>query len=87
MLFPYAKIWILALDVIPVHIRAVWLLGFWVLFQVYALIVSSSGDLVAWWVHLGGLASGAILVVFLRRSGVPLFYRPPPPEPPVVEEL
>jgi len=87
MLFPYAKIWILALDVIPVHIRAIWVLGFWVLFQVYALFASGGGDLVAWWVHLGGLVSGAVLVLFLRRPGVPLFYRPPPPEPPQVEEL
>ena len=37
VLFPYAKIWILALDIIPVHIRAIWVLGFWVLFQIYAL--------------------------------------------------
>jgi membrane associated rhomboid family serine protease len=87
MLFPYAKIWILALDLIPVHIRAIWVLGFWVLFQVYSLLATTGGDLVAWWVHLGGLASGAILVLVLRRPGVPLFYRPPPPEPPAVEEL
>jgi membrane associated rhomboid family serine protease len=87
ILLPNAKIWILALDIIPLHIRAVWVLGFWVLFQVYAFLFAGNGDLVAWPVHLGGLVCGAILVLFLRRPGVPLFYRPPPPEPPAVEEL
>jgi membrane associated rhomboid family serine protease len=87
MLFPYAKVWILALDIIPVHIRAIWLLGFWVLFQVYSVLVASGGDTVAWWTHLGGLASGALLVLVLKRPGVPLFHRPPPPIPPPVNEL
>jgi len=30
---------------------------------------------VAWWAHVGGLAAGAVLVIFMRRSGVPLFDR------------
>jgi membrane associated rhomboid family serine protease len=27
----------------------------------------------AWWAHIGGLIAGAVLIVFLRRPGVPLF--------------
>ena len=33
---------------------------------------------VAWWAHIGGLIAGAILVVFMRQRGVPLFARPLP---------
>ncbi|MEI9901360.1 MAG: hypothetical protein WDN31_15840 [Hyphomicrobium sp.] len=30
---------------------------------------------VAWWAHVGGLAAGAVLIVYMRRPGVPLFDR------------
>jgi membrane associated rhomboid family serine protease len=51
-------------------------LGTWSLFQVFNVVVAAEGDAVAWWAHLGGLAIGAVLVVVLRRPGVPLFDRP-----------
>ena len=28
---------------------------------------------IAWWAHVGGLVAGALLVLVLRRPGVPLF--------------
>ena len=30
---------------------------------------------VAWWAHIGGLIAGAVLILFMRRPGVPLFDR------------
>ncbi len=30
---------------------------------------------VAWWAHIGGLVAGALLVIIMRRPGVPLFDR------------
>jgi membrane associated rhomboid family serine protease len=30
---------------------------------------------VAWWAHIGGLVAGAVLILFMRRPGVPLFDR------------
>jgi membrane associated rhomboid family serine protease len=27
----------------------------------------------AWWAHIGGLIAGAVLILFMRRPGVPLF--------------
>jgi membrane associated rhomboid family serine protease len=64
----------LALRVIPLKISAAWVLGVWVATQVVMVLVASS-DQVAWWAHIGGVASGAILIVFMRRPGVPLFDR------------
>ena len=51
------------------------MLGFWVLFQFYSILVAQPGEQVAWWAHVGGLVTGAILVLVLRRRGVPLFDR------------
>jgi membrane associated rhomboid family serine protease len=35
--------------------------------------VATPEDNIAWWAHVGGLAVGALLVIVLRRPGVPLF--------------
>ncbi len=85
MLHPRQKVWVLALGRIPLRLSAFWVLGFWVLFQFYAILVARPGDDVAWWSHVGGLAAGAVLTLVMRRRGVPLFDRapvlpaPPPP--------
>ena len=31
---------------------------------------------VAWWAHIGGIITGAVLILFMRRPDVPLFGRP-----------
>jgi len=72
MLHPKVKIWVLALWRIPMKITAAWVLGFWVLLQVFSA-VTSSGDGIAWWAHVGGLTAGAVLILFMRRPGVALF--------------
>jgi membrane associated rhomboid family serine protease len=72
MLFPYAKVWILVLMRIPLKLAARWVLGAWIVFQVINLIVAAD-EQTAWWAHIGGLLTGAVLVVFLRRPDVPLF--------------
>ena len=50
------------------------MLGIWVATQVIMVLISPA-DQVAWWAHIGGMAAGAILVLFMRRPGVPLFDR------------
>jgi len=72
MLHPKVKVWVLALWRIPIRITAAWVLGFWVLLQLFNAIADSAED-VAWWAHVGGLAAGALLILFMRRPGVPLF--------------
>jgi membrane associated rhomboid family serine protease len=82
MLFPRVLVWVLAFRVIPLHVPALWAIGAWIVTQVVMAFLPSIGP-VAWWAHIGGLLAGAVLVVFLRRPGVPLFRReiPAAPEP------
>jgi membrane associated rhomboid family serine protease len=72
MLHPKVKIWVLALWRIPLKISAMWALGFWVLLQLFSAF-TTSGEGIAWWAHVGGLAAGAVLILFMRRPGVQLF--------------
>ena len=76
MLHPRVRIWVLVARFIPLRIPAFWALGSWVLFQVAMIYLSAAGLVdgpVAWWAHVGGLIAGAILIVIMRRPGVPLF--------------
>ena len=74
MLHPRVSVWVLAFKVIPLRITAGLVLGIWV-----ATAGRHGGDAgprpVAWWAHIGGLIAGAVLIVFMRRPGVPLFDR------------
>ena len=72
MLHPNVKVWVLVLYRIPLRVTAAWAIGFWAALQVYTAFFSTEA-FVAWGAHLGGLAAGAVLIVFMRRPGVPLF--------------
>jgi membrane associated rhomboid family serine protease len=89
ILHPFAKVWILALGRIPLRLSSFWVLGFWGLYQVYEVAMSEPGEEIAWWTHIGGFLTGAVLVLLLRRRGVSLFDRgvvAVAPAPPVVDE-
>jgi membrane associated rhomboid family serine protease len=74
ILHPRVLVWVLAFRFIPLRISAAWVLGVWVATQLFMVLVNQS-DQVAWWAHVGGMAAGAILILFMRRPGVPLFDR------------
>jgi membrane associated rhomboid family serine protease len=74
LLHPRARIWVLVFIGIPLRINALWLLGFWLLVQIYALVAGGETE-VAYWSHIGGFLCGAILVTILKRPGVRLFDR------------
>ena len=74
MLHPLVRVWVLAFRIIPLRISAAWVLGVWVATQL-VMVFLNQPDQVAWWAHIGGMVAGAVLVVFLRRPGVPLFDR------------
>ena len=72
VLHPRVRVWVLTLKAIPLRISALFALGAWIAMQVVMVLLPQAGP-VAWWAHIGGLIAGAVLVVFLRRPGVPLF--------------
>lgn len=74
ILHPRVRVWVLAFRFIPLRISAAWVLGVWVVTQIVMVALAPS-DQVAWWAHVGGMVAGAILVLVLRRPGVPLFDR------------
>jgi membrane associated rhomboid family serine protease len=74
VLHPRVRVWVLAFRFIPLRISAAWVLGVWVATQLVMAFLNQS-DEVAWWAHIGGVVVGAILVLFMRRPGVPLFDR------------
>ncbi|MBN8999402.1 MAG: rhomboid family intramembrane serine protease [Rhizobiales bacterium] len=77
LLHPRVKIWILLLFRIPLRLRTIWVLGFWILLQVYNFLFGPPGE-ISWAAHLGGLVTGGILILFMRRRGVPLLARDEP---------
>lgn len=74
MLHPRVRIWCLVFRFFPMRISAALALGAWIVLQVVMVLMPEVGP-VAWWAHIGGLAAGAVLILFMRRPGVPLFDR------------
>jgi membrane associated rhomboid family serine protease len=68
---PCAKVTVL-LGLIPLRIRAFWVIGSWALWQLVEA-ASRTQDGVAYWAHVGGLATGAALFLVMRPPGIPLF--------------
>ena len=68
---PCAKVTVL-LGLIPLRLRAYWVIGGWAICQVFE-VASRIQDGVAYWAHVGGLITGAILFVVMRPPGVRLF--------------
>jgi len=71
MLRPCAKITVL-LAIIPLRISAYWVVGMFVLTQLWNLGASSKSE-VAYWCHFGGMLAGAALFPLLKPAGVKLF--------------
>lgn len=74
MLHPRVQVWVLIFRFIPIRISAAFALGAWIATQ-FVMVLLPQVQPVAWWAHVGGILAGAVLVVFMRRPGVPLFDR------------
>jgi membrane associated rhomboid family serine protease len=68
---PCAKVTCL-LGLIPLRLRAYWVIGGWAIWQ-FVDAASRTDDGIAYWAHVGGLITGAILFVLMRPAGVRLF--------------
>jgi membrane associated rhomboid family serine protease len=74
MLHPRVKVWVLAFGRIPLRLPAWIVLVAWIAMQVVMFALAGE-DQVSWAAHIGGIVAGALLVLVLRRKGVPLFDR------------
>ena len=80
MLHPNVRVWCLWFFRIPLRVSAGFALLVWIGLQVLNVVMSVDTS-IAWWAHIGGLIAGAVLVLFMRRPGVPLFDRATGVEP------
>lgn len=71
ILYPRVKVWVLAFARIPLRIRAYIVLILWILLQ-FVMFAMGGQDQISWACHIGGIITGAILVLVLRSRGVPL---------------
>ena len=71
LLRPCAKITVL-LAVIPLRISAYWVIGLFVLLQLWNLGSSSKSE-VAYWCHFGGMLAGGVLFPLMKPSQIKLF--------------
>jgi membrane associated rhomboid family serine protease len=73
IMFPTAvvQVVILPLFFLPFFVPAVVLIGIWFLTQLFTGIgelgTSSAGSDIAWWAHVGGFLTGAVLIWFFRQ--------------------
>jgi membrane associated rhomboid family serine protease len=74
MLHPNVRVWILALFRIPLRVSAGFALAVWIVLQIISVVFDQGGG-TAWWAHIGGLIAGAVLILFMRKPGIPLFDR------------
>lgn len=71
MVRPCAKVSVFVLRAV-VRIRAFWVIGAWILFQMYQLLQQPK-DGVAYIAHAGGLLAGALLFLAMKPANVELF--------------
>jgi membrane associated rhomboid family serine protease len=68
---PCARVTVLV-SIIPLRVKAIWVIGAFVLLQLWNLEATGKSD-VAYWCHLGGMLAGVVLFPIMRLPGVQLF--------------
>lgn len=88
LLYPRARIWILFLMRVPLPVPA-YLVGLLFLATQVIFIALEAEPMVGWVGHLGGFIAGALLVIFMRKPGVPILApaeaKTPARQPPLVD--
>jgi membrane associated rhomboid family serine protease len=80
ILHPRVRLWGLFLNRIPLKVRAIYAIGFWIAFQIVMAVYAGPSE-VAWWAHVGGLVGGALMTPLLIQRGVRLFGQEDGPDP------
>jgi membrane associated rhomboid family serine protease len=68
LMYPRAQVFVVARIVwyLPIPVPAIVMLGIWLAVQLFYAFAGSN-EPVAWWAHVGGMASGALLGLVMRR--------------------
>ena len=74
ILHPRVRLWVLVFMRIPLPLPAFIPLALW-LVQQFVMLAYNLDGMVSWGAHVGGILAGAVLVLVMRRKGVPLFDR------------
>ena len=74
LLHPKVRVWVLVLFRIPLPLPAFIPLLLWI-GQQFLMLAADDESGVSWGAHVGGIVAGALLVLVMRRRGVPLFDR------------
>ena len=76
ILHPNVRVWVLfpvpVVSFLPLRFSAAFVIGMWIMYQIASGILLT-GEATAWWAHVGGFFAGVLLIVIMRRPGVPLF--------------
>ncbi len=76
LLHPNIRVWVLVplpkLPLFPARFSAGLVIGVWIFYQFGSAIFLPAVN-VAWWAHVGGFLTGAVLVTLMKRRGVRLF--------------
>jgi membrane associated rhomboid family serine protease len=72
ILHPRVRVWVLVFFRIPLPLPAFIPLALWIAQQFVMLVLDLDG-MISWGAHVGGILAGAVLVLVMRRKGVPLF--------------
>jgi hypothetical protein len=72
VLHPQVRVLVLAFRWLPLRLPAYIVLGGWIVMQLIFGAAADPGEPgVAWWAHIGGFATGLLLIYPFRRSHVP----------------
>ena len=78
LLYPHARVLVfLPMGILSqmIPLPAVWVLGFWIIFQILNSMVGGGAQGgVAWFAHIGGFVAGMALIPFFKYRHVPLFH-------------
>ena len=74
ILHPRVKIWVLAFARIPLRLPAYIVLALWIVFQ-FLMFLAGGDDQISWACHIGGIVTGAVLVLILKRRDQPVLDR------------
>lgn len=83
LVYPFNRVTILVMLIgfVRLRIPALVLVGLWIFYQMFEMFAAAANPHpeaggVAWTAHVGGFATGAVLIFLLRRPGVKLMQEP-----------